>query len=407
MTDASKVRELTAEVEQLCAELDQRDSALERQAAELVKRQTELDKANRFRARMAGFATGSAVRVLLSEPLVNSLKAWLRARTLRDPLPVDETAEVLAAVLRRVVRVGWVGLAVASLPIVVLVWQSFMMREQNAAMREQNAHMREQNAAIRTQNEQIATQNETMQRQVDQQAADTLIVRRAQLLETIYDCEVEELAAGSEDDESKAPKVEGDSKPVCQPKAHIRARQEAALAFVKIERDREARPNLDDTDLRRADLGGADLRDTTLRDANLRDANLTSADLSGASIFGANLTGAFLNDAVLTDAMLFRADLSGAILFGARLEGATLLDADLEGADLRDADLNSANLRDANLTDATLRDANLRDADLIGAILSGAELRHAKNLTQEQINSAFGNAETALPEGLERPPHWE
>ena len=51
--------------------------------------------------------------MLVGRPLVDSLKAWLRARSLSDPLPVDETAEVMAAVLRRVVRVGG-ELAVAS-----------------------------------------------------------------------------------------------------------------------------------------------------------------------------------------------------------------------------------------------------------------------------------------------------
>ena len=132
--DAPDVRDLVAEVERLRAELARRDE--------------DLAKANRLRARVAGFATGSAVRVLLSGPLVDSIETWIRARSLRDPVPPRETAEVMAAIVRRVIRVGLVGLAVASLPMVVLVWQGFMMRAQNTHMR---------------------TQNETIQRQFERQ----------------------------------------------------------------------------------------------------------------------------------------------------------------------------------------------------------------------------------------------
>lgn len=49
---------------------------------------------------------------------------------------------------------------------------------------------------------------------------------------------------------------------------------------------------------------------------------------------------------------------------------------------------------------------DLSRADLRGANLVGAHLEGAKHLTQEQINSAQGDALTKLPEGLERPARW-
>ena len=63
-------------------------------------------------------------------------------------------------------------------------------------------------------------------------------------------------------------------------------------------------------------------------------------------------------------------------------------------------DIEKGILSNANLWWANLRDANLRDANLSGANLSGANLSGAKNLTQEQLDEAFGDENTILPEGL-------
>jgi len=94
-------------------------------------------------------------------------------------------------------------------------------------------------------------------------------------------------------------------------------------------------------------------------------------DLRGAVLRHADLNGAHLEDAILN---------------GAHLEGAFLLAVHLEGADLRGAYLEGADLREAHL--------------------EGADLSRAKGLTQAQVDAAFGDAETELPEGLTRPAHW-
>jgi hypothetical protein len=60
----------------------------------------------------------------------------------------------------------------------------------------------------------------------------------------------------------------------------------------------------------------------------------------------------------------------------------------------------------ANLEEASLDGANLKGAHLPGAILYGAILRYAQGLTQDQLEAAFGNEDTTLPEGIDRPKHW-
>ncbi len=330
-------------------------SSEERSRAEL---ESELEQ---VRAELEGFrereevaagrrrwALGFGGRFLVGKELRKSFRAWLEAKSLGDPLPADETARVLAAIVRRVVRVGFVGAALAAIPTALtggfLVHQSTLMKEQNDALQ---------------------IQNDTLGSQIDQQAADTLVVRRAQLLATIYeeDCEevlikaepADELEEGAEGD-SSAEKTPSDMKEVCQQRAHPRAREEAVIAFCEIERSRGAEPNL--------------------RIVVLAGLYLHAANLSGVSFSFADLNGAHLA----------RANVSDVNLMGADLSATNFSDADLSGA---------------RLDFATFSDAILNNADL-----SGASLTYVKNLTQEQINYAFGDANTELPGGFNRPAHW-
>ena len=75
------------------------------------------------------------------------------------------------------------------------------------------------------------------------------------------------------------------------------------------------------------------------------------------------------------------------------LAGANLARAYLAGASLARAYLARASLAGANLSDANLAGANLADANLAGASLAGA-----KNLTSDQIKSAYHNHEALILE---------
>ena len=62
-----------------------------------------------------------------------------------------------------------------------------------------------------------------------------------------------------------------------------------------------------------------------------------------------------------------------------------------------------ADLREANLREADLREANLIAAILFGADLRETDLREAAGLTEEQLDSAFTDATTTLPDGSQGP----
>jgi uncharacterized protein YjbI with pentapeptide repeats len=94
---------------------------------------------------------------------------------------------------------------------------------------------------------------------------------------------------------------------------------------------------------------------------------------------------------------------------------------ELSKIDLKDAILYMADLRYTILTNITLARANLRNADLTGAVLNRVDLQQtslddtklykadlslALNLTQEQINAAWGDNLTKLPSTLHFPLRW-
>ena len=103
---------------------------------------------------------------------------------------------------------------------------------------------------------------------------------------------------------------------------------------------------------------------------------------------------------------LRRRDLSYAKLMKADLRKADLSEADLSFSYLMQADLSEANLAGANLTYAVISEANLKgadmeEADLSEAFLHGADMSGAINLTAAQIEEAYIDRDTILPEYIE------
>ena len=254
--------------------------------------------------------------------------------------------------------------------------------------------------------------------QISQQASDTEIVRRTQLLTLVYETPDCDLEAEKAEADAEFRKKYGDLEDLvfglstaadyfsfgalrdylrhsgwsrmyqqvredfrighCPPKAPLRLRQEAVVALARI--DGRA------LDLSESHLNGADLMGAHLNNADLSFAGLRDANLSFAGLRGANLKDANLRDTNLSDANLRRAN--------------------LRGTDLRRANLFGAHLNYADLSDANLRNADLGAADLNEAFLFGSDLRRAEFLTQEQLNVTCGDSRTRISKRLERPKHW-
>lgn len=209
--------------------------------------------------------------------------------------------------------------------------------------------------------------------------------------------------------------------------------------------------DLEDADLQKANLVEADLKLAHLKSANLQHANLEKADLrravlEGADLSGAKLLAAKLNGADLELANFEKADLTWAVLDSADLELSKFHEADLRDADFKSAKLQgaefkgaklmrakffgakinyadfqaadlskaafggiklagvnfqTANLRGTELQGTELEDTDLRGAILDGAYFKGANLSGAIGLTKEQIESAYIDDRTKLPDYLQ------
>jgi uncharacterized protein YjbI with pentapeptide repeats len=81
---------------------------------------------------------------------------------------------------------------------------------------------------------------------------------------------------------------------------------------------------------------------------------------------------------------------------GKNLKNVNLMGADLSGALLIAADLSNNDLSGANLIGADMRDANIKGANLANSVF----------LTQQQVNTANGDASTKLPASLTIPEYW-
>ena len=174
-------------------------------------------------------------------------------------------------------------------------------------------------------------------------------------------------------------------------------------------------------DLSGAILPGAEIRNAHLEGiglfgACLESAGLEESHLEGATLVGSNLQGAQLSDAYLEGARMARTNLNGVTAHRARLQRADIADASLRGAilegaylekaDLTRTRLDRAKLAGAHMEQAILADARLDQADLTRAHLHGANLIGVVDLTQEQLDAAYGDETTQLPAGLYRPRHW-
>ncbi len=145
---------------------------------------------------------------------------------------------------------------------------------------------------------------------------------------------------------------------------------------------------------------------------NLSRSNLTrysfaNMDLSNSILEDADLSGVELETRSLSSINLSNADLSGAYLYGIDLSDADLSGANLSGASLYHVYFTDSNLFGVDLSNTILSDSNFHGAIIDEANLSGVDLSSAMDLTQMQIDSAEGDEDTKLPEGLIRPNHWK
>ncbi|MGH1348734.1 MAG: pentapeptide repeat-containing protein [Nannocystales bacterium] len=336
-----------------------------RELSQLRRLRTRVDAAERARRQRWGWAGGFAARVFVGADLDQSIERWRLARQAGDPVPSPETAQVAAAVIRRVLRVGALTVALALFPTALLIWQNELLGAQNELLGTQNDLIEEQQQALLKSLEEQRKANALVQHQADRQDAQQQASRYTLSVRSLYATR-----------QCLPSEMRGDGGDTICVASSVRERAGAVREIAAIDGIRNTgtheNPSVT-SDFSGADLCGADLSRISLHSATFDNAYLGEASFEYATLRFVNLHQAKMRGATLkhlrrsVGLKMAGADLAWANLFGAELFGVEMWKVDLTGALLR-----GAKLQGASLVGATLDGANLIAADFTGAKLEGA-----------------------------------
>ena len=128
----------------------------------------------------------------------------------------------------------------------------------------------------------------------------------------------------------------------------------------------------------------------------------------GASCAGCDLLQIDLSYQVVTNrdfsgARLMQGGFTAGIYDGVRFSGANLRFLEGSASRFSRANFTGADLSEASLVGSYFGGARFTRANLTGANLSGSDFSSATGLTQAQLDTACGDADTRLPSGLTVP----
>ncbi len=169
--------------------------------------------------------------------------------------------------------------------------------------------------------------------------------------------------------------------------------------------------------LAKLNLYDINFRKAILRTTNFENANFREVDFTEARLLGANFKNANFHDTNFSRASLFAANLEKSVLYGVNLTEANLIEANLsetflswtehlkiskdtgsKPGSLIITDLTRANLTKANLQKAKLDQVNLFKSKFDNANLKETYFENVKNLTCAQLQSAYIDKKTKLPD---------
>lgn len=209
---------------------------------------------------------------------------------------------------------------------------------------------------LKEQNGLIEKQNEYFQEQIKGQDRQWRVQQRATLLSMLYD--------------KRDCQLKKDEDRECPNKASIRARKEAAIAFVVLEKDR--------IELIKKENAKLGIKQSILDDKpDLTKVDLSKAILNEVKWNNVKLFKANLNRATLVEAYLEYADISDAILNKADFSSTHMRSAFFNFSKMEKVNFVSADLRDVSFYHVSMQQANFINSDVRGADFTGADLQES------------------------------
>lgn len=124
---------------------------------------------------------------------------------------------------------------------------------------------------------------------------------------------------------------------------------------------------------------------------------------TGCDLFQVNLSDQELPGLDLSGTRLRQADLSLSTFDRTKFTSANMSIVNAFGIRAEHADFSKVNFNDATLVGGAYGGSDFAGATFDNANLSGSDFETAKGLTQLQLNTACGDADTKLPKGLKLP----
>ncbi|MBL0942381.1 MAG: pentapeptide repeat-containing protein [Alphaproteobacteria bacterium] len=270
--------------------------------------------------------------------LKNNIKKWLLAITLKKSDPLNETANLLAAVVNRLAFGGIIRLLIAMITPIILLVQIYQFEKQNSLLSQQ----------------------------INQQIEADILTRRAGLLKAIYDprCKPKDEEITNQKEKIV---VKEDTCPVARDTLEGRLRIESVISFSSFEKYRLKLIFVPDKGCQRSDL------EVPIAPDNHKNPELVD-----------------INSTILRSGFFNNADLSCTEFSNTELDWAKFENSNLAGSNFTAANLKYANLKNANLSKAKFHEADLENADLQSANLSGVIDFETANLKNADLRGAKG-----------------
>lgn len=249
---------------------------------------------------------------------------WMQAGAQKDGWPHQATGNFVAALLARLMRIGFIAVLGATVTSIVLVTQTVILNTQTKQLEAQNQHFERQNTFF---------------------AFDQTSKFRDLLFK---------LPVNSNGDEVRNWEGTSSGRYRWLPPSQSTIDQLVELGLKETETVHKALEPLLTDESRTVAVGAIQVLGKLNVSVSGFQANISKANLTEANLREADLRFAGLEEADLRYADLTGADLTTAILKLANLSGTILAGADLSSADLKEADLSDADLHGANLTNTSL-----------------------------------------------------
>lgn len=300
--------------------------------------------------------------ILLGRNLKTSVKKSLDEFSEDRRISKNTLSDLIAALIRRFVRIGFITLLLALLPTAILVIQTYLLNQQNRR--------------IDVQNNLITNQNRRLDQQTYLQEAErrsALIFIYGNLLETI-DREIRENEEKT-GKRSLSPQTIGQIVALSQRLKPYRYLENDTLISQALSPERSQLL---------ISLVKSDLDSSTYLEI-YKNANFSYADLEQANLEGEDLRYINLNHANLAKANLRRAKLGFSNLQSIRLDSTDFVSANLFLSTLNDSEIRNSNFQFANLKSTSFKNCSINKSKFNNANLCNSSFENST------IDSTFFN----------------